>query len=410
MKNLLTKNKNFFFLWVSQILSQFAINLMNFLVLIHIFDKTGSTIASSFVWIAYGLPVVLFGPLAAAWVDTSDKRRILMFANMTQALVIFSYSIFQGEYLYLSYAVVIFYSLLDQFYVPAETSALTQLVTKSQLPEANSLFFITSQAAGIIGFGMSGLLRELIGFSETMFLGSAFLLVAFLASWSLPIIKTDIDSTTDSFKMHLSRMIEGFVFIRKKKQVLYPFLFLISLQVFMSIIVVNLPVIGRDLIGVRSSYSGAVTMLPAGLGSILGTLYISRALKGKKIRTKHIVEKSLLTVSLLFIFMPVLANHLNPNISKLVLVLSFALIGACVVTALVPSVTFMQINTPKNFMARVFGNYWFAAYSVTLLPVLFSATITEVMGLKVVLTLIGLLVGSIYIFSRFKLDKILREM
>ena len=54
----LIKNTKFVHLWTSQILSQLTINIMNFLLLIRLFEHTGSTIATSLLWAAYALPAI----------------------------------------------------------------------------------------------------------------------------------------------------------------------------------------------------------------------------------------------------------------------------------------------------------------------------------------------------------------
>lgn len=112
----LSKNFKFLYLWASQILSQLTIYVMNFLLLLRLFEKTGSTIATSFLWVAYALPAILIGPFAAASHRTS---------------------------LFLIYGVALAYSFLNQFYVPAELATLPSVVKKKVLPHANGLFFLT---------------------------------------------------------------------------------------------------------------------------------------------------------------------------------------------------------------------------------------------------------------------------
>jgi MFS family permease len=85
------KNKNFIYLWSSQILSQLTINIMNFLLLIKLFNETSSTIATSFLWVAYALPAIFIGPIAAASVDMLDRKRVLLITNLMQSILVFSY-------------------------------------------------------------------------------------------------------------------------------------------------------------------------------------------------------------------------------------------------------------------------------------------------------------------------------
>ena len=107
----LVKNSNFRYLWTSQVFSQLTIHIMNFLLLIRLFNETGSTIATSFLWVAYALPAILIGPFAAASVDMFDRRKLLMLTNLFQSATIFFYALSHQTSLFLLYSVVVGYSL-----------------------------------------------------------------------------------------------------------------------------------------------------------------------------------------------------------------------------------------------------------------------------------------------------------
>lgn len=409
----LFKNRNFLLLWSSQILSQFAINIMNFLVLVQIFEQTGSTIASSFVWIAYGIPAILLGPIAAASVDMNDKRKILVLANLGQAVIILFYAFLYRQFLYLSYGVVLAYSILDQFYVPAESASLPTVIKKENLSQANGLFFISAQSSAVIGFGLAGLARETFGFTLTMLFGSFLLLIAFAATLYLPYLPPrafkKVKGVEGRIMAYLEKMREGVSFIKDQKSILYPFLFLILLQVFLVIIVVNLPAMAQELLKTTTSFIGVMTIVPAGAGAFLGIIFVNRLL-ADKMRKKIIVERSLLLVALAFMAMPLLAPVFDFWLGRFILVAAFFIAGFGFATALIPVLTFLQIRTPSHLLGRVFGNFWVLAYTATLIPVLFSATITEVLGVGTLLIVMSLVIFAIFIFSRVRLAKVLANV
>jgi len=142
-KNIISKS-NFRYLWTSQILSQVTINIMNFLLLAKLYAVTGSSIATSLLWVAYALPALVFGPIGAATVDLISRRKVLMIANLLQAITIFLTIFVNQQSIFILYAVVLIYSLLNQFYVPAESAYLPSTASKDDLSQANSIFFLTS--------------------------------------------------------------------------------------------------------------------------------------------------------------------------------------------------------------------------------------------------------------------------
>ena len=84
-------SRNFKLLFISQILSQVTVNMMNFLLLARLFEATGSSIATSLLWVSYALPTIFFGPIGAGIVDLVSRRKTLIITNFLQALVIFLY-------------------------------------------------------------------------------------------------------------------------------------------------------------------------------------------------------------------------------------------------------------------------------------------------------------------------------
>src|SRR3990172_4582927 len=123
-------NTKFVYLWMSQLFSQLTINVTNFLFLLKLFSLTGSTIATSLLWISYALPVILVGPLAAATVDMFDRRSVLMLTNLLQSASIFFYALLANPSIFLLYGLAMTYSFLNQFYVPAEAASLPSVVPK----------------------------------------------------------------------------------------------------------------------------------------------------------------------------------------------------------------------------------------------------------------------------------------
>ena len=182
------KNRNFLYIWFSQILSQLTINITNFLLLTRLFENTGSSIATSFLWVAYALPAILIGPFAAASVDMIAKRKILTITNLLQSLTILIYALLHRTSLFLLYGVALSYSFLNQFYIPAEAATLPSVVPKNHLPQANSLFFFTQQSSMILGFGLAGIFIQLLGFDKTLYLCAGFLLLAFASVTFLPVL------------------------------------------------------------------------------------------------------------------------------------------------------------------------------------------------------------------------------
>ncbi len=394
-------NYKFVSLWVSQILSQLTVNILSFVILIHLFNQTGSTIATSLLWVAYAVPAIIFGPIAAASIDLTEKRRVLMVTNLLQSAVVFIYAILlYKQIIYLSYSVVFLYSFLNQFYVPAEAADLPLVVKEEDLPTANGLFFITQQSSLVLGFGVAGVLNEVLGFRPTLIFVGICLFLAFISVSFLPESKpsTKLPSNFEkAFSKFFNQIIDGYNFIKNTREVLFPFLLLLGIQVIFAVVVVNLPRIATDILGVTAGSSGFTVVVPAGIGAIVGTLVVSK-LAADGIRKRKIILTSLIILSVSILSIALLSGP--------IVIALFVTTGIGVVGALVPSVTYLQEKTPKDLLGRVFGNFWFLTTLATVVPVLVSASITDLFGIRFLLIVLGAVCTVVAVLSSYKVRQI----
>jgi len=397
------RNKNFLYIWISQIFSQLTINIMNFVFLIRLFEVTGSAISTSLLWVAYALPAILIGPFASGAVDLVDRRKMLIITNLLQSLTIFLYSIASKSNIFLLYEVVFVYSLINQFYVPAEAATLPSVLSKEKLAHGNSLFFITQQGSIVLGFAVAGLLNGLLGFNNTLFVCSFFLFIAFASTMLLPKLTPNnqipkkFETAVFGFFRHIA---EGYDYIKNDRKILTPFLLLIGFQAALQVAVVQVPIIAKDILYIPLNSAGVFILVPAGIGAILGALIMPKLLK-KQFRKKQIVDAALLTIGIsifaLAFIIPVFAASW---VRVILAIISLLLMGLSFVGILVPSQTFLQESTPADLRGRVFGNTWFLVTVASVVPVVFSGSLAEIFGIKFLLLILSLFAFSIFAVSK----------
>lgn len=395
--------KNFKLLFISQILSQVTVNMMNFLLLARLFESTGSSIATSLLWVSYALPTIFFGPIGAGIVDLVSRRKMLVMTNLLQAIVIFLY-IFSHQYsIFLLFAVIVAYSFLNQFYVPAESASLPSLVPKKKLTQANSLFFLTQQLSLIVGFGFAGIIQKFLGFRGSLILCASLLFIATISVYFLPNMnpsKKLPHNFEDIMKIFFKHIIEGYQFIKEKKTVLYPLSLLFIVQVGLAIITANLPTIGKEILDVSMAYVGLLIVVPAGIGATIGSVLITKMVKNKW-RKKRIID-----ISLAVLGFSTLALVFGGVISAPILVV---LVGLGFVGVNIPTLTFLQEVTPEWLRGRVFGNLWFVITIATIFPIIFSGVVSEFFGVKTLLAIMGAGTIIILAFSLRNGQKLIEE-
>src|SRR3954447_6183604 len=79
------KNRNFLYLWLAQLLSQTAQQMINYVLVVQVDALSKSSTAVSGIIIAFTLPAILFSAVAGVFVDRQPKRRVLIITNLGRA-------------------------------------------------------------------------------------------------------------------------------------------------------------------------------------------------------------------------------------------------------------------------------------------------------------------------------------
>jgi MFS family permease len=388
----LIKNKNFLLLWTSATVSQITINMVSFMIITQIFEKTNSTIATSFVWAGYALAAAVFGPFGAVTADYRNRRNILVITNSLQAAIIFFYSFLYQQFLFLGYGVVFLYSAVDQFYVPAEAASLPKIVKKDLLPTANGILFITVQSSLIFGLLMAGFMYEAVGMHITLLIAAVLLTIGVVAASFLPKINVDKAMANDfeaSMRVLFEEILGGFKYIKSTRNILVAFIMLVCLQVSLSILIILMPVIAQDLLLVKASLASAFVVLPAAVGAVIGTTTVSKIL-ARNIRKKHMIATGLFFLSLSIFLFAGVVPLLPFWVARTVGIVSIGVAGFSYVITLVPTLTYLQEQTPGGFLGRVLGNIWFISAIATVVPVIFAGTIAELFGVSTILIIVSI--------------------
>lgn len=387
------RNKYFSYLWLSQVLSQITLNMINFVMATRIYEKTGSTLAVSFIWIFYFLPAFFFGPFSGYFVDRWNRRKILIITNFLQGVTILLY-LFIGGKIYPIYSIVFLYSFLNQFYCPAEAASLPWLVNKKDLVTANGLFMLTSQSALILGFGISGLLMRIFGQNNPIFISSFGLFVASLSVYFLPKNEPQNGFKAKTLSSFWHQIVAGYSFIKNNRLIFYPILFLTGMQIFMIMLGITLPSISSEILGIQLQDAGPLLVVPVGLGALTGASLISRW--SDRVRKKVLIKRGLAFAMMVFILISLVLPHFGSHKTLFAIPLMFIL-GLAGILVFIPNQTIVQEKTPSQFRGRVFGAIGFIGMAVSLPCLLFAATVVDVLGVNLFLFLIGLSVLGILI-------------
>lgn len=396
------KNKAFRYLLISQITSILSVCIVNYLLVLKIFQETGSSYSVTLLWLAYSIPVLFVGPLASTAVDLVNKRTLLIITNLLQAFTILLYIPVSHKFM-LMYTIAFIYSFLNQFYLPAESAFIPNLFKKEDLPQVNGTFYLTKQAATFSGYALAGFLFKFVGFNISLVFCGFLGFVAFASVLGLPstkaLRKIDIENQLSGF---LHEVVYGYKFITSNKAILFPLIFISCIEIAGTIIALNVPVMAQQLFKLKIEDAAIIVITPALLGTVLAVYKLPKLMK-KNIRKMVFIKYSLIVGAIcLASFMFV--EFLSPLARIIIIPILSLCLGAAFIGASIPTQTFIQESTPKDMLGRIFGNIWFLVTLATIIPLTLSASITELIGARglVFILALGAIVSQFFVGKFFK--------
>ena len=159
------KNRNFMYLWLGQIISQFGDRLTQMAIFGFIFQRFAgnpSAMANAKVIFFTLLPVFLINPVAGVYVDRWGKRKTMYVADLIRAGLILILGLFllNASIIMFVYILIFMVFCVGRFFIPARMAIVPSIVDKEDIVMANSLISVTAMISGVIGFGVGGLIVE----------------------------------------------------------------------------------------------------------------------------------------------------------------------------------------------------------------------------------------------------------
>jgi MFS family permease len=425
------RNPNFLKLWIAQILSQTAQQIVNFALILQVEKLTGSSTAVSVVIICFTIPAVLFAAIAGVFVERNSKKLMLVLTNVLRGILVLFYIFVNPAWgaavvLPIIYIITLLFSAVSQFFNPAEASMIPQVVKKEELLAANSLFNLTLPAAQLGGFVVLGPLLLTTVFHNNY--NGLYVLIFFLclaaagSTWLLP--QDHPESTAQArrkqgekvnvggvasgaaaiarsgYKEAGEELAEGWRFIRRDPVIMSAIIYWsVAIAVFMMLGTIG-PGFLRS-VGIDESKLFYV-LLPGGLGLVLGVLLVGRVASRENRET--MINVSLLGAGIALIVFaatyPILSWIYKtiwgtvPSETVVLTLLGFLtfVLGLLNSFISVPAQTALQERSPEAIRARVFSAFFTISNAILLVPVFFAGAMADWLGHAMSVFFIGLAV------------------
>lgn len=405
------KNRNFFFLWLGQIISQLGDRLgqMALIGLVYL-RAPGSTIEVAKILSFTIIPVFLIGPIAGVYVDRWDRRRTLYISDFLRTILVLVIPmfLFYSRSLAPTYLLIFVIFCISRFYVPAKLSILPELVEAKDLLLANSLVNITGMIAAIIGFGVSGLLVEWLGPRSGLYLDS----LSFLISGSLVFLISTKVNTLVSFKKVSHEIVEvirksvlaevkdGALYFIKNKDIRFTAWITFILWSALGAIYVVLIVFVQNTLHSATKDLGLLIMF-LGIGLFLGSVIYGRF--GSRLSHYKMIFISLILSG---IMLAVIVATLYYYPYFLTAAAMFLLLGFLIAPIIIASNTIIHSASTGNMLGKVFSSFEIIMHLGFLLFMFITSILAEKFSHNLILIIVSLvvcLVGAVNLICHRKI-------
>ncbi|HPL01797.1 MAG TPA: MFS transporter [bacterium] len=398
------RHKDFSKLWLSQISSQVAANMLTFALILHIYDLTKSLTTISLVMIASAIPSVILGPFSGVVTDKFRYKNVLIYTLILRFFVVLL--LIPAAHNTLAILEIIFImSAIGQFFAPAELSTIPLIIPKERLVGANSIYMTTMYGALIVGYGLAGPLQVVFG-SKVLFLLIAFLFaLAAISVFSMSNFDKKIVSQIDILKI-ATRIKNvwaatkiGIKYITKTKGVVLPMIKLAAGWAMLGAFIVVMPGFAEDSLGVSAKLAGPLLIVPAGFGMLISAYYLN---KYKNINKSATINSSFVISGISLLVLSIYSYIGFSTVLILVAVSLMIIMGFSAANVYISSQTILHINTESDMRGRVFGVSSMLINLALSLPALFVggiADLTSPVFTMILVSVVVIIYGSSLFFE-----------
>jgi MFS family permease len=368
--------KDFRKLWLAQFVSIFGDFLALFGVISLItFRLHGTVVQVTYVTIAYMLPLALVGPVAGVFVDRWNVKRVMILSDLIRGalalLLVFVTDLHQ------IYGIFFCISTVSSFFGPAQSVTVRTIVPVENLLAANAMISQAFYTVRILSPALAGALVAWFSEKVCFYLDSASFIFSAAMIGTLVIVRHV--SPEQSAKEQSAKTMKGFThdftagirFIFTHPSLAFVMIAMMSAMFVLSCFSPLISIYVRDMLKAGSFMFGLISST-IGVGLIVGTQLVNALAKNRP--REQIVLLGLfglaVGVALLGLF-----QHIPTAAAG-----TFGM-GFAIAFVLVPAMTLMQQETPKQMIGRVSSSFMSMIAVCQLLGMLLSGYLAQWLGI-----------------------------
>ena len=339
----LLRHRNYALLFWGQMVSAAGTQMQIVAVAWQVYLLTHSAIALGLIGLVQAIPRLLLSLVGGVFADVFDRRKLLLFIEVTLALmsaILALCTFFNVVNMYIIYVVVLISACVSAFEFPARQAMIPTLVPRRQLVNAVSLSMVMMQLTFVVGATLGGYVIAWFGVVNTYWIDvfSYFVVIGSLLLMVVPRI-----SIEKRAQAGFGALLDGIQFLRSNPVILA----VLSLDFFATFFgspKALLPVYASDILHVG----------PQGLGILLGATSIGAILLTPLTGRINRISRQGLGVVLAIIVWGICIAFFGFTSGPLWLSgLFLAGAGAADMVSMILRGVVIQVTTPDEFRGRI---------------------------------------------------------
>ena len=369
-----------------------------------VFTQTASNFGVTGIVLSLSTPAFFLMAFAGLTADIIDRKKIIIIANIVISVIVLLVLLMLKN-VYVSISLSFLYFAGNSFFLPAISAASAQLVKKSQLLIANSLFIFTLSSGQIIGLFIASIIQFIYGNLITLVICEVLLIIAIFLPMFLPALPP-LEKKPSFLNTRIKEIAKAFVYIFKSKIIWIFFVMFASIQAIIAFGATLGPGFFNDIINIPITKSPILMMPSIALGLLLGVVFIHKPKMNEAFLIKMGFSFIGFTAALLGLIIKV--GLIKGIILLIPASIFLAVASFSVIIIMIASRTVLQKKVAHSFQGSVFGaNIILAAFLSSLMSPLAAAVevligyVNVLIYLGIVLLLISFVMG--FIGKRWKL-------
>lgn len=378
-------NKKLLYLF-GALITNFGDGIQQIAIMWYIYHLTGEAFSIGLMIAIYYLPSILLTPFIAVYVDHHRSKNIVVATDLFRFLIVLIMSLlifYKIESEWLVYFLQFMLAICYTVYKPAEQSFIKESFSDLDIPFIISKSSSLNEVALIAGSAVSGIF--LIKFS----LAVSFLLnsLTFLAAGIMYLLIKQVNGKIPQNKkiLYFSELYKGWNFIRQLEGMRY----LLFLSILNSI---SIQMTTTILLPLAKFFKGGSTLyslfdISFAVGGIVAGLVVTIFLKRYKQQAIHFTMSGMAVSSLILHF----------NRSEVTAAVLIFLLGLFTMSHLVMTQTLIQLNTTKEYIARVVGIRTILASLVKIISALCTGILISQLGVSNIFLLFSMIISVCFL-------------